>query len=160
MGDGCVLVTAARVGRSLSRQTDGTRIERLTDDIAYDDQPVVAPDGRHVAFVSSRGGQADIWLLDMQTRAARNLTNHPGGDYRPVFSPDGQWIAFTSDRDSEGARAATGRPALTGRSFAPLQHTQIYVMRKDGSEVRRLTQGDSAVGGGSWSSGRQVACRV
>jgi Tol biopolymer transport system component len=139
-------------------QVDGSQLERLTDDVAYDDQPVVAPDGRHVAFVSSRGGQADIWVLDMQTRAARNLTNHPGGDYRPAFSPDGRWIAFTSDRDSEGARAATGRPALTRRSFAPLQLTQIYIMRADGSEVRRLTRSDSAVGGSSWSpDGRALA---
>ncbi len=65
----------------------------------------MAPDGRRIAFVSSRSGEADIWLLDLETRRLRNLTAHPGGDYRPAFSPDGKWIAFTSDRDSEGARA-------------------------------------------------------
>ena len=44
-------------------KVDGTHLERLTDDVAYDDQPVVmAPDWRHVAFVSSRSGEADIWL--------------------------------------------------------------------------------------------------
>lgn len=134
-------------------QADGTHLEQLTDDIAYDDQPVMAPDGRHVAFVSSRSGQADIWLLDLQTRKVRNLTNHPGGDYRPTFSPDGQWIAFTSDRDSDGARAHTGFPA-----FAPLQYSQLYVMRADGSGVRRVTQGDTTVGGASWSpDGRSLA---
>jgi Tol biopolymer transport system component len=128
-------------------KVDGTSLERLTSDVAFDDQPVMAPDGRHVAFVSSRGGQADVWLLDLQTRNVRNLTNHPGGDYRPAFSPDGQWIAFTSDRDSDGARAPTGLAA----SFAPRQQTQIFVMRADGSQVRRLTQGDPVVGGASWS---------
>lgn len=128
-------------------KVDGTSLERLTTDAAYDDQPVMAPDGRHVAFVSSRGGQADVWLLDLQTRRVRNLTNHPGGDYRPAFSPDGQWIAFTSDRDSDGARAPTG----TTSRFAPGQLTQLFVMRADGSQVRRLTQGDTVVGGASWS---------
>jgi TolB protein len=124
---------------------DGTHLERLTDDVAFDDQPVMAPDGRHIAFVSSRSGQADIWLLDLQTRRVRNLTNHPGGDYRPAFSPDGKWIAFTSDRDSDGARAHTGF------DFAPLQRSQIFVMRADGTDVRRLTQGETAKGGASWS---------
>ena len=122
-------------------QIDGTHLERLTDDVAFDDQAVMAPDGRHVAFVSSRSGQADIWLLDLQTRKVRNLTNHTGGDYRPAFSPDGQWIAFTSDRGSDGAWAKDPMPQLT----------QIYVMRADGSDVRRVTQGETSAGGASWS---------
>ena len=62
---------------------DGSRLERLTDDPAFDDQAVMSPDGRRVAFVSSRSGQADIWILDLPSRHVRNLTNHPGGDYRP-----------------------------------------------------------------------------
>jgi TolB protein len=134
-------------------QVDGTHLERLTDDAAFDDQAVMAPDGRHIAFVSSRSGQADIWLLELQSKRLRNLTNHPGGDYRPAWSPDGKWIAFTSDRDSDGARAHTTFPV-----FAPLQYTQIYVMRADGSSVRRVTQGDTTVGGASWSpDGKAIA---
>ena len=39
-------------------------LSELTDDVAFDDQPVMSPDGQHVAFVSSRTGQADIWLLN------------------------------------------------------------------------------------------------
>jgi Tol biopolymer transport system component len=132
---------------------NGTHLERLTDDVAFDDQPVLAPDGRHVAFVSTRSGQADIWLLDLQSKRLRNLTNHRGGDYRPAWSPDGKWIAFTSDRDSDGALAHTTFPI-----FAPLQYTQIYVMRADGSGVRRVTQGDTTVGGASWSpDGKAIA---
>lgn len=131
---------------------DGTGLERLTDYDGYDDQPAVAPDGRRVAFVSTRAGNADIWLLDLDTRAVTNLSAHPGGDYRPAWSPDGQWIAFTSDRDSPGAWARTDA------RFAPLQRTQIYLMRADGSSPRRLTTGSDTVGGPSWSpDGRSIA---
>ena len=142
-----VLFTSRRNGSDdiYRIRTDGSNLQRLTADPAFDDQAAMSPDGRHVAFVSSRSGQADIWLLDLDTRQLRNLTNHPGGDYRPAWSPDGQWIAFTTDRDSAGARESTGA------QFAPRQATQIYIMRADGSALRRLTHGEDPVGGASWS---------
>jgi TolB protein len=153
-----ILFTSRRNGSAdiYRARSDGADMERLTDDPAFDDQAVLSPDGNWLAFVSSRAGQADIWLLELRTRRLRNLTNHPGGDYRPAWSPDGRWIAFTSDRDSDGARASTAvRP---GRSFAPLQSTSIYVMRADGSGLRRFTTSESSVGGAAWSpDGTQIA---
>ncbi len=142
-----VLFTSTRDGSAdiYRIRLDGTNLERLTNDPAFDDQAVMSPDGARVAFVSSCTGQADIWLLDVGTRRLRNLTNHPGGDYRPAWSPDGQWIAFTTDRHSAGARESTGA------QFAPRQMTQIYIMRADGSGLRRLTNNEDPVGGASWS---------
>jgi TolB protein len=150
-----VLFTSRREGSDdiFRVRANGSDLERLTSDPAFDDQAAMSPSGDQVVFVSSRSGQADIWLLELRTRRSRNLTNHPGGDYRPAWSPDGQWIAFTSDRDSAGARVSTGA------NFAPRQMTQIYVMRADGSGVRRLTSGENPVGGASWSpDGRAVVC--
>ena len=142
-----VLFTSSRNGSAdiYRLQTDGSHLQRLTDDPSFDDQAVMSPDGRHVAFVSSRTGQAEIFVLDLRTRRLHNLTNHPAGDYRPAWSRDGRWIAFTTDRDSAGALVHTGA------EFAPRQMTQIYIMRADGSGVRRLTNGDHPVGGASWS---------
>lgn len=148
-----VLFTSRRKGSDdLYRvRTNGTGLERLTDSPAFDDQAAMSPDGRSIAFVSSRSGQADIWLLDVRTRALRNVTDDPGGDYRPAWSPDGQWLAFTSDRDTAGARESTGA------NFAPRQLTQLYVMRADGSSLRRLTSGENPVGGASWApDGRTI----
>src|SRR5690242_2230597 len=66
---------------------DGSRLERLTDDPAFDDQAALSPDGRKLAFVSTRSGHAEVWLLDLRTRQLRNLTNHAGGHFRPAWSP-------------------------------------------------------------------------
>ena len=119
---------------------EGT-LERLTSDPAFDDQAAVSPDGRTLAFVSSRSGQADIWLMDLGSGAVRNLTNHAAGDFRPSWSPDGQWIAFSSDRDSKGPKF----------NFVTLHSTEIYVMRADGSAVRRVTNLDAFAGSPVWS---------
>jgi Tol biopolymer transport system component len=120
---------------------DGSGLERLTTSPALDDQGVLSPDGRAVAFVSTRGGAANIWLLDLATRALACLTQGSTGDFRPAWSPDGEWIAFSSDRD-------LARPKI---NFGVLDATQIYIMRKNGRDLRRLTTGDISAGSPSWS---------
>ncbi len=111
---------------------DGTGLERLTDDPAYDDQATLSPDGKTLAFVSSRvTGRAHVWLMDIATRRARNLTNNSGSDFRPAWSPDGQWLAFTSDRE---------RPlAPRMGQWELIQWNALYVIRPDGTDLRRLT---------------------
>ncbi|HYP14852.1 MAG TPA: hypothetical protein VEQ63_13070 [Bryobacteraceae bacterium] len=151
-----VLFTSRRDGSAdiYRVHPDGKDLERLTDHIAFDDQAVMSADGKRVAFVSSRTGQADIWVLDLQSKQLRNLTNHSGGDYRPAWSPDGQWIAFTSDRETDGARAHT--PTTTG-PFGPEQSTQIYIVKADGSGLRRLSGSEGSAGGACWSpDGKRV----
>jgi TolB protein len=132
-------------------RADGSgTVERLTDDPAFDDQGALSPDGRKVAFVSTRSGHAEIWLLDLKTRQLRNLTNHAGGHFRPAWSPDGQWLAFSSERDAPKLRRPDG--------FETIQRTDIYLMRADGSEVRQLTHLESYAGSPSFSAdGKQIA---
>lgn len=130
--------------------SDGDGLERLVDDPAYDDQAALSADGTHLAFVSSRSGNADIWVLELATKTLRNLTHHPAGDFRPAWSPDGKWIAFSTDRDSSKP------PGRSGFSLA--QSTELYLVRADGTELRRLTQAQQVAGSPAWSAdGRQLA---
>jgi Tol biopolymer transport system component len=122
---------------------DGSGLERLTDDPAYDDQGALSPDGKQLAFVSSRGtGSADIWMLDLQTRKARNLTRAPA-NFRPSWSPDGKWIAFSSDRNTPVRRDL--------ERFEQSHAVSIYLMRADGTDVRRITSASKFVGSPKWS---------
>lgn len=129
---------------------DGSGVERLTDDPAFDDQGALSPDGRTLAFVSTRGGgTADIWLMDVASKTYRNLTKHHSGNFRPAWSPDGAWIAFTSDRDA--------RPATNPGRWEHLQSTGIYIVKPDGQGLRRLTRKDGVAGSPSWSAdGRKI----
>lgn len=49
-----------------------------------------SPDGRRLVF-SMRGG---LWVQDVESTRARQLTAGPGYDYQPDWSPDGRSIAF------------------------------------------------------------------
>jgi TolB protein len=108
--------------------SDGSGLERLTNDPALDDQGVLSPNGRFLAFVSTRAGRANIWVQDLQNAAAKNLTSGSSGDFRPAWSPDGEFIAFSSDRVS---------PSLPRTRR---WRTEIFVMRKDGSDARQVTR--------------------
>jgi Tol biopolymer transport system component len=135
---------------------DGSGLERLTDDPALDDQAAFSPDGNQIAFVSSRGAHnASIWILDLKTRKARNLTGAPAlqapagkmnGFFRPSWSPDGEWIAFSSDRNFDFKPHVYPSPG-----WEHPQELSIYVIRHDGSELRRLTPAGVSDGSPKWS---------
>jgi TolB protein len=122
---------------------DGTGLERLTDDPAFDDQASLSPDGTQLVFVSNRGGYANLWLLEVATKNVSQLTKHTNGDFRPSWSPDGKWIAFSSDRDSTKPKSRAG--------FGTAHSTEIYLIRPDGSDLRRMTQANAFAGSPTWS---------
>ena len=137
---------------------DGSGLERLTSDTSLEDAGALSPDGNSLAYVSTKGGArtANIWVLDLKTKRARNLTGdgkaepHPtmNGYFRPSWSPDGQWIAFSSDTGEKWQGAESGAGA--GHSHP----TSLYVIKADGSGMRRLTTiaGGNAFGTPAWSA--------
>ena len=147
-----ILFTSDREGSAdLFRvNLDGTRLERLTDSPAYDDQAAFSPDGKQLVFVTTRvDATADLWTMDLANRRAKALTSGAGGDFRPSWSPDGQWIAFSSDR---GGKLAYGR----GR-WEALQRADLFVIRPDGSGLKRITEPGNFCGSPKWSAdSRQV----
>ena len=136
---------------------DGSGLERLTADGGFEDQGALSPDGKSLAFVSSEGGQADIWILDLASRKRRNLTRHPAGDFRPAWSPDGKWIAFSSDRDAP--RKACPNTTKPGPGpFVTPHYTGVYIVRADGTGLRRLSDAAETAGTPHWSpDGSRVA---
>jgi dipeptidyl aminopeptidase/acylaminoacyl peptidase len=79
--------------------SDGSAPPRaLTRHEKTDNAPRFSPDGRTLAFVSTRSGVPQVYLLDLGGGEPRKLTDLAAGAQDPlVFSPDGKKIAFVSD---------------------------------------------------------------
>jgi Tol biopolymer transport system component len=81
--------------------------------------------------------EMDIYVRAARTGQLTRLTNARGYDAEASYSPDGQWIAFSSTRDAYNRTlsAAEQKQLETDPSF----FGEIYIMRADGTGVRRLT---------------------
>ena len=97
-----------------------------------------SPDGRRLVFEvatprpsgrTAGSRQSDIAVINADGTGLRRLTRTAAFETHPVWSPDGRRIAFTSDR-----HARRGRLEPLGPAF------ELYTMRSDGRDVRRITR--------------------
>ena len=131
---------------------DGSGQKRLTRNRGWDSQTAWSPDGRKLAFVSYRAGTPpsttgspfgapagndEVYVMNADGSAQRNLTRNAAGDNSPAWSPDGRKLAFVRKRAG---------------------NTEVYVMNADGSAQRNLTRNAAGDNSPAWSpDGRKLA---
>src|SRR5688500_13461670 len=76
---------------------EGGEPRQITSHEKGESSPKWSPDGKTIAFLSSRGGSQQIWLLPLEGGEARQLTTLSTGADNLKWSPDGKSIAFTSE---------------------------------------------------------------
>ncbi|HWP44490.1 MAG TPA: LpqB family beta-propeller domain-containing protein [Blastocatellia bacterium] len=70
---------------------------------ANEARPLYSPDGRYLAFHSTRSGNGDIYVLEIGTGNIRRLTFDDANELLDGWSRDGRWIYFSSTgRDISG----------------------------------------------------------
>lgn len=77
---------------------DGGQLKQLTDAPGYDAEGAYSPDGKLIAFCSTRDGDPDLYVMNADGSDVRQLTNEPGYDGGPFISPDGRWVIYRTDR--------------------------------------------------------------
>lgn len=80
----------------------------------------VAPDNRHIAVMSNRAGQMNVFSLHLETLEWQQLTHFSAPAYGGEWREDGKWLAFMSN-ESENLTNQDG-----------------YLVSRDGSEVKKV----------------------
>jgi TolB protein len=99
---------------------DGSGQHRVPDTDGGE-YPSWSPEGKRIAFNSNLTGDHVMYIVDVDGSNLVDLSS-VGEGWQVDWSPDGRSILFTSHRDH------------------PDNYTDVYVMRPDGSGVKRLTQ--------------------
>src|SRR5436305_473242 len=75
---------------------DGGEARLLVSHPATESRPLYSPDGRRLAFISTRTGNGDIYVLDFATGDLKRLTFDDGFEQLDAWSYDGRWVYFSS----------------------------------------------------------------
>jgi dipeptidyl aminopeptidase/acylaminoacyl peptidase len=75
---------------------DTTTPRQLTNTTKKDRHPRWSPDGQRILFESNRGGDNQLWVIDVAGGEAKQLTTISTGASNGIWSPDGKSIAFVS----------------------------------------------------------------
>lgn len=77
----------------------GPAVALTSDTSRRNSVPVISPDARRVAYVSSRRGeQPNIWLMDINGQSPSQLTSDDASEHKPEWFRDGTRVAYLSDR--------------------------------------------------------------
>ncbi len=94
--------------------------------------PAWSPAGDIIAFTNYIDGDYELCTIKPDGTGYKRLTMSMGHDAHCAWSPDGQWLAFSSGRGGFQDEAPL-------HPYNAQPYGNIYVMRADGSDVRRLT---------------------
>jgi Tol biopolymer transport system component len=123
--------------------TDGQdTLQLTTDETVFHGEPAYSPDGSRIAFEGDPVDAPDgIFLMDASNgQEVTRITSNPypgehAFDETPSFSPDGTQIVF----DRQRFEHALGHQAA------------LFVVRTDGSDLRRISPWGLQIGQADWS---------
>ena len=116
--------------------TDGSGLQKLTNNNYWHSHLVWSPDSTRIAFESNRDGSYEIFIINIDGTNAVQLTNLHHRQRNPAWSSDGDRLSFQ--------RAA-------GRS-------EIWTISADGTDLQKITDNTSYDGNATWSpSGDRIA---
>jgi hypothetical protein len=102
--------------------------------------------------------QYEIYESDLTGKKIKRLTNSLGYDAEGAYSPDGRWIVFASNRSQYTDQFTEEEKKLLAQDSSYAM--EIYLMKADGSSIRRLTNSPGYDGGPFFSAdGRKITWR-
>ena len=127
--DGSQILFAAGVSGAVqlfSVNRNGSDLHQISNLPAIRGRSDWSSDGQFIVTYSGPAWNREVYIMNADGSNARQLTPSGGNSQGPSISPDGKWVAFTAYfdhyRDDHGC--------------------EIYIVRIDGTDLRRLTDND------------------
>jgi len=92
----------------------GGEAHLLVSDPAEESRPLYSPDGTRLAFVSTRTGGGDIYILTLASGDLKRLTFDDRMDQLDAWSRDGKWIYFSNGTNDVGGKNDLYRVSAEG----------------------------------------------
>ena len=151
---------------------DDERLTALTSGSHRDTKPAWAPDGRSIAFLSSREGASQngsgrqLFLLPASGGEAKRLTNLDSSIEVFAWSPDSRRIVFVSAVRSNDPLSKTDVKVITtprfradGDGYLDDRFKQLFELHVDTGAIRQITRGEFDHTQPAWSpTGNEIAC--
>lgn len=131
---------------------------KITSGLVRDTKPAWSPDGQQMAFLSTRGGKPQIYVISISGGEARMLTDlKQGVSSGPYWSPDGKRIAFTAGKDIEPPdpvrpyRVRRKIYRFDGMGYLGSNLLDVYVISSAGGDAKQLTDDETYNHSLAWS---------
>ncbi|MBI3005764.1 MAG: S9 family peptidase [Ignavibacteriales bacterium] len=140
---------------------NGGEAKQLTSAKGSNNSPRWMPDGKSIAFVSTRDGEAQIWSIPVSGGEAKKVSALSTGVAGLVVSPAGNWFAFNSEvypdcpdddcnqKKNEEVEKSKVRAKLFDRlpyriwnSWKDGKRSHLFVMPTTGGKATDVTPGD------------------
>ena len=123
-----ILFASARQGTAqlFVVNRDGQGLQQVSNLPALRGRSDWSADGQFIVTYSGPAWNREVWMMNADGSNAHQLTPSGGNSQGPSFSPDGRWVAFTAYFDHYGDDHGC----------------EIYIIRVDGTDLRRLTNND------------------
>jgi len=121
-----------------SSSANGENLKALTTTDGYDAEATVSPKGDKIVFTSTRDGDPELYLMNLDGSNQTRLTFQKGYDGGAFFSQDGSKIVFRASRPKTEAELAD-YDELVKFGYVRPTALEIYVMNADGKNMKQIT---------------------
>lgn len=120
-------------------QEDGSNLRKLLDLPGYLAETTIAPNGKFMAFTSTKDGDLEIYRSNLDGTNIKRLTNEVGYDGGPFVSWDSKHIVYRRDVMDTAERIKDYKDLLKDWLVRPTK-LEIWIMDADGGHKRQITK--------------------
>ncbi len=126
----------------------GGEARRITSTPGVESDPHFSPDGRTIAFTSSRSGSWAVYVVPVEGGQPRRITWYPASSFAKGWTPDGSKVLYASTRQTAPAGferlwTVSPRGGPSELVSAPLGHDGSYAPDGDRLVVDRVSRWDT-----------------